>query len=145
MDISNLEAHFTGLSDIDCGDSDSDPEIEIEEIEIREIEEAMMTLNADQVAAIAAAAINAAGLGTTAETSSENPFMSNINPGTKNGSALFNAATPAISNNKHIDLSMKNSQKILDVLEDLNVRYQWLQLTKSVPNGPSGGADAPMN
>eukprot|EP00957_Ditylum_brightwellii_P103560 7890727-Ditylum_brightwellii.AAC.1 len=40
---------------------------------------------------------------------------------------------------------MKNPQKILDLLEDLNVRYQWIQLIKSVPDGTSGGADVPTN
>eukprot|EP00957_Ditylum_brightwellii_P114598 8738540-Ditylum_brightwellii.AAC.1 len=70
-----------------------------------------MALSADQVAAIAAAAINAAGLGVSAETFSDNPFADNINPGTKNGLALFNAATPSVPSDKRIGLSTKNSQK----------------------------------
>eukprot|EP00957_Ditylum_brightwellii_P089021 6779254-Ditylum_brightwellii.AAC.1 len=55
-----------------------------------------MELTPDQIAAIAAAAINAAGLGANAETFSNNPFADNINLGTKNGLALFNAATPSV-------------------------------------------------
>eukprot|EP00957_Ditylum_brightwellii_P092771 7063351-Ditylum_brightwellii.AAC.1 len=70
----------------------------------------------------------------TAETLLENLFADNINPGTKIGLALFNAPTLAVSNNKHIDLSTKNSQKSLDLLEDLNV---------IVLDGPSEGASAP--
>eukprot|EP00957_Ditylum_brightwellii_P024159 1821395-Ditylum_brightwellii.AAC.1 len=85
-----------------------------------------MALNANQVTAIKAAAINAAGLEKTTETFSENPFADNINLSTKNGLALFSAATLAVSNDIHLDLSTKNSQNILDLLKDLNVRYQWI-------------------
>jgi hypothetical protein len=83
-----------------------------------------MALSADQVAAIAAAAINAAGLGASAETFSDNPFADNINPGTKNGLALFNAATPLVSSNKRIKLTTKKSQKVMDLFDDLNTRFQ---------------------
>eukprot|EP00957_Ditylum_brightwellii_P045991 3488771-Ditylum_brightwellii.AAC.1 len=103
-----------------------------------------MSLNTNQVAAIAAIAINAAGLGFTAETLLENPFVNNMNPATKNRLALFNKAT-AVSSDKHIDLSTKNSQKILDLLEDLNVRYQWIIFTRSMPEEPTGGLHAPAN
>eukprot|EP00957_Ditylum_brightwellii_P208952 15359655-Ditylum_brightwellii.AAC.1 len=59
-------------------------------------EESKMALTPDQIAAIAAAAINAAGLGANAETFSDNLFADNINPGTKKGLALFNATTPSV-------------------------------------------------
>eukprot|EP00957_Ditylum_brightwellii_P210492 15365041-Ditylum_brightwellii.AAC.1 len=103
-----------------------------------------MALDAKQVAAITAAAINTAGLGTTAETFLENPFADDINMGTKNGLALLNAATPAVLKDKCIDLSIKNFQKILDLLEDLNIRYQWIKLTKSMQDEPTGGPNAPV-
>eukprot|EP00957_Ditylum_brightwellii_P210053 15364522-Ditylum_brightwellii.AAC.1 len=76
-----------------------------------------MALNADQITAISVATISTTGLGLTAETFLETPYANSINPGTKNELDLFNAATPAILNNKRIDLSTKNSQKKVDMLE----------------------------
>eukprot|EP00957_Ditylum_brightwellii_P080834 6148812-Ditylum_brightwellii.AAC.1 len=66
-----------------------------------------MALTPDKIAAIAAAAISAADLGANAETFLDNPFADNINPGTKNGLALFNAATPSVPSDKRIELSTK--------------------------------------
>eukprot|EP00957_Ditylum_brightwellii_P089265 6797083-Ditylum_brightwellii.AAC.1 len=60
MDINDLETHFTGLSRINRNDSDFDPGIKIKEIGMGEIEEAIMALNADQIAAITATANSAA-------------------------------------------------------------------------------------
>eukprot|EP00957_Ditylum_brightwellii_P204489 15339491-Ditylum_brightwellii.AAC.1 len=74
----------------------------------------MAALSADHVAAISAAAINAAGLGDSTESFSNNPFADNINPGTKNGLALFNVATPSVSSDKRIELTTKSSQKVMD-------------------------------
>eukprot|EP00957_Ditylum_brightwellii_P190851 14530564-Ditylum_brightwellii.AAC.1 len=93
-----------------------------------------MALTPDQIAAIAAAAINAAGLGANAETFSDNPFADNINLVTKNGLVLFNAATPSVPLDKQIDLTTKNSQKVIDLFNDFNTRYQWIKLTKQVPD-----------
>eukprot|EP00957_Ditylum_brightwellii_P000259 20068-Ditylum_brightwellii.AAC.1 len=84
----------------------------------------MAALSPDQIAAIVAAAINAAELGATTETFSNNPFADNINPGTKNGLTLFNTATPSVPSNKRIKLTTKNSQKMMDLFDDLNTRFQ---------------------
>eukprot|EP00957_Ditylum_brightwellii_P197046 15011758-Ditylum_brightwellii.AAC.1 len=70
-------------------------------------EESKVALAQDQIAAITAAAINAAGLGANAETFSDNPFADNINLWTKNGLALFNAATPSVPLGKQINLTTK--------------------------------------
>eukprot|EP00957_Ditylum_brightwellii_P166478 12672129-Ditylum_brightwellii.AAC.1 len=70
-----------------------------------------MALTADQITAIAAAAINAAGLGATAEICQDNLYADNIHPITKNGLSLFNTATAAVSSDKRINLSTNNSQK----------------------------------
>eukprot|EP00957_Ditylum_brightwellii_P199698 15223421-Ditylum_brightwellii.AAC.1 len=59
-----------------------------------------MPISAEEIAALAVAAIQNAGLGGNAETFNENPFADDINPGTKNGLPLFNAATPVVPNDK---------------------------------------------
>eukprot|EP00957_Ditylum_brightwellii_P080178 6098253-Ditylum_brightwellii.AAC.1 len=101
-----------------------------------------MVLTPDQIAVIAAAAINATGLGANAETFSDNPFVDNIKPGTKNCLALFNDATPSVPLDKRIDLTTTNSQKVMDIFDNLNTRYQWIKLMKQVPDRESGGAVA---
>eukprot|EP00957_Ditylum_brightwellii_P014095 1063268-Ditylum_brightwellii.AAC.1 len=66
-------------------------------------------MQAEDVARVVAAAIKNAGLWAVAKTFSENLFVDNINPGTKNRLALFNAATPAVPNYKRINLSTRDS------------------------------------
>eukprot|EP00957_Ditylum_brightwellii_P054149 4101563-Ditylum_brightwellii.AAC.1 len=94
----------------------------------------MAALSADQIAVIAAVAINAAGLETNTETFSDNSFADNINPGTKNCLALFNVATPLVSSDKKIKLTMKHTQKVMELFDDFNTRFHWIKLTKQVPD-----------
>eukprot|EP00957_Ditylum_brightwellii_P098683 7516971-Ditylum_brightwellii.AAC.1 len=75
-----------------------------------------MALSVDQMAAIAAAAIQAAGLTPGEQSFLDNPFADEINPATKNGLALFNAATAAVASEKRISMETKNLQKLLDLL-----------------------------
>eukprot|EP00957_Ditylum_brightwellii_P020862 1573502-Ditylum_brightwellii.AAC.1 len=61
-----------------------------------------MTSTADQIAAIAAAIIQAAGLTPSEQSFSNNPFAGNINPASKNGLTLFNTTTAAVPTEKGI-------------------------------------------
>eukprot|EP00957_Ditylum_brightwellii_P097550 7429516-Ditylum_brightwellii.AAC.1 len=70
--VRNLTSIFENLDISDSSDSK---------------EESEMALTPDQIAAIAATTINAAGLGANAQTFSDNPFLDNMNLGTKNGLA----------------------------------------------------------
>eukprot|EP00957_Ditylum_brightwellii_P004739 360240-Ditylum_brightwellii.AAC.1 len=96
-----------------------------------------MALTVDQIAAIAAAAIQAAGLTPGEQSFLDNPFADEINPATKNRLLRFNAATAAVASEKRISMETKNLQKCLDFFEDQNTRYQWISLTKSVPDKAS--------
>eukprot|EP00957_Ditylum_brightwellii_P114564 8735478-Ditylum_brightwellii.AAC.1 len=140
-----VEEYFADISQIESSESKSpEKERELEE-EIPVDPEQETNVQAEDVVRIAATAIRNAGLGAVAKFFSENPFADNINPGTKNGLSLFNAAATAVPNNKRIDLSTNISPKILDLLEDLNIRYQWLPLTQSVPNGLAAGRPTNQN
>eukprot|EP00957_Ditylum_brightwellii_P008644 656174-Ditylum_brightwellii.AAC.1 len=81
-------------------------------------------LTADQIAAIAAAAIQAAGLTLGEQSFMDNLFAGAINPATKNRLLLFNVATAAVASEKRILMDMKNLQKLLDFLrirtQDIN-------------------------
>eukprot|EP00957_Ditylum_brightwellii_P154534 11761088-Ditylum_brightwellii.AAC.1 len=81
-------------------------------------------LIADQIAAIAAAAIQAAGLTPSEQSFPNNIFANNINQATKNGLSLFNADTAAVPPEKRITMGTRNLQKLLDFFEDNNTRYQ---------------------
>eukprot|EP00957_Ditylum_brightwellii_P158197 12041496-Ditylum_brightwellii.AAC.1 len=67
-----------------------------------------MALTADQIAAIAAAAIQAAGLMLSKQSVLDNPFADSINPATKTRLLLFNTATAAVPTEKRISLETKN-------------------------------------
>eukprot|EP00957_Ditylum_brightwellii_P178452 13592912-Ditylum_brightwellii.AAC.1 len=90
-------------------------------------------LTSDQISAIAAAAIQAVGLLPGEKTFSDNPFADKINPATKN----------AVPTEKQIATETKNLQKLLDFLENQNTRYQWISLTKQIPDKAS--TDLPSN
>eukprot|EP00957_Ditylum_brightwellii_P092395 7035167-Ditylum_brightwellii.AAC.1 len=66
-----------------------------------------MVLTADHIAAIAASAIQAAGLTPNKQRFSDNLFADNINPATKTGLALFNTATAAVPTEKRIGMKKK--------------------------------------
>eukprot|EP00957_Ditylum_brightwellii_P000195 15858-Ditylum_brightwellii.AAC.1 len=139
--MTDLVTHFSNLLRIEPNNLDSNPDFEIKEAP-EQLEEANLDLDVPQIAAIIDTAIDTAGLGTTSEILLENHFVDNINQETKNGLALFNSDTPAVSNDKHIDLGIKNFQKILDILKDLNAIYQWIQLTKNTKDLPMGDPNA---
>eukprot|EP00957_Ditylum_brightwellii_P141301 10765887-Ditylum_brightwellii.AAC.1 len=68
-------------------------------------------LTADQIAAIAAAVIQGAGLTPGDQSVLDNLFVNAINLATKNGLLLFNAATAAVASEKRILMNTKNLQK----------------------------------
>eukprot|EP00957_Ditylum_brightwellii_P003444 261138-Ditylum_brightwellii.AAC.1 len=76
--------------------------------------------------------VRAAGL--SSSTFSENHYSEYINPGNNQGLTLFNAATPFINSDKQIT---KNTQKIMDLLEDLKTRHQWVKIIHQIPNKAS--------
>eukprot|EP00957_Ditylum_brightwellii_P001979 152302-Ditylum_brightwellii.AAC.1 len=64
-----------------------------------------MAITADQIAAIDAATIQAAGLTPSEQSFSDNLFTDDIDPVSKNGLVLFNAATVAVSTKKRITIA----------------------------------------
>eukprot|EP00957_Ditylum_brightwellii_P111893 8533288-Ditylum_brightwellii.AAC.1 len=103
----------------------------------------MAALSADQIAAFAAAAIQSAELTPGEQIFLDNPFANAINPATKNRLSLFNTATAAVASEKRILMDTKNLQKLFNFFEDQNKRYQWISLTKSVPD--KAFTDSPTN
>eukprot|EP00957_Ditylum_brightwellii_P067709 5139749-Ditylum_brightwellii.AAC.1 len=56
---------------------------------------------------------------------SENPYKEDINTGTKHGVELFEATTKPFPSDQHIEITIANAQKILDLLEDKASLYRW--------------------
>eukprot|EP00957_Ditylum_brightwellii_P169637 12911929-Ditylum_brightwellii.AAC.1 len=93
-----------------------------------------MALNADQIAANAAAAIQATGLMPSKQSFLDNPFAESINPSSKTRLALLNTAVAAVPTEKRISLETKKLQKLLDLLEDMNTRLLNLDAIKRHAN-----------
>eukprot|EP00957_Ditylum_brightwellii_P118232 9017464-Ditylum_brightwellii.AAC.1 len=61
----------------------------------------------------------------------KNLYADSINLVPKNRLPLLNAATTAVASDKRIVLSTKKLAN-LDLMEDMNTRYQWILLTRIV-------------